>query len=232
MNPAVRGLVSVVVACVLAAGSAVFAVHWLHDRRAEQVAAQAEPLKAEHRVDRVVNALAGLADDGVYVAPDARDLLSAKAERKLAQAVATSQTPVKVVVWSQTRFAGVSMFDLRQQLESGLGEDGASGVYLIWEGPQDGNVDTYGPRGGYVDMSPHQEFVGDPAVTLPRLVNRVDDDVTFYSARNSDSDYWGGTGGGIMAGVLIGLGVLLGVGCVYGVLVLITKRRLPGTWRW
>lgn len=232
MNRILRGAVSLVVAGGLAAGSAVFATDWLHDRRADQVAAQAESLDPAHRVDRVRNALDGVADDGVYVAPDARTMLDAKGERRVARAIARSETPVRVVVWTKTGRAGASLFDLVQQLESGLGDDGESGVYLVWEGPEKGTIDTYGPASGYISMSPHDEFAGKPAVTIPRLVERVDDEVRWTGHDGADSDYWGGTGGGIAAGALLGIGVLLGIGALYGLVVLVTKRRLPGTWRW
>lgn len=231
MNRILRGAVSVVLAGGLAAGSAVFATDWLHDRRAEQVAAQAEPLKAEHRVDRVVNALEGVADDGVYVAPDARDLLDAKGERRVARAIARSETPVKVVVWTKTSHAGASLTDLRAQLASGLDETGESGAYLVWEGPEQGDVSTYGPESAYLLISPYEEFVGEPAVTIPRLVRQVDEQVE-WTESNEDFDYYGGVGGGIGIGALYASGALLGIGLVYGVIVLITKRRLPGTWRW
>ncbi|KQY56515.1 MULTISPECIES: hypothetical protein [unclassified Nocardioides] len=230
MNRVTRGLVSLGVAAGLAAGSAVLATQVLHDRRADAVAAQGEPLKAEARTDRVVNALAGLADDGVYVAPDARDMLDRAGEKRVARAVAAAQTPVKVVVWTDTRHAGASGFDTVQQLEAGLAESGERGVYLIWQGPENGDINTFGPY-GYLTMSPHDEFAGDPSVTLPRLVKRVDGEVR-WPERDTESDYWGGVSGGIMAGALIGVGVLLGIGTLYGLFVGTTKRRLPGTWRW
>ncbi|WP_235735470.1 hypothetical protein [Nocardioides alcanivorans] len=230
MNRVVRGLTSVVVAAGLAGGSAVLATQVLREKREDAVAAQAEPLKAEHRVDRVVNVLEGLADDGVYVAPDARTMLDEAGERKVAEAIAASETPVRVVVWTNTRFAGASGFDIVQQLESGLEESGERGVYLIWEGPEKGTADTFGPY-GYVSMSPYEDFAGDPAVTLPQLVAQVDTEVR-WSEPSEDFDYWGGVGGGIAAGALISVGALLGLGLAYGLIVLVTKRRLPGGWKW
>lgn len=228
-----RGLVSVVVAAGLAAGSAVLTTDWLHDRRAEQVAAQAEPLQPESRVDRVANALAGLADDGVYVAPDARDLLDRRGEQRVARAVAASPTTVRVVVWSKTRFAGASGYDLIQQLEAGLEESGETGVYFIWDGPASGYAEPFGAPGYLRDLSPRDDFVGDPATTLPRLVAQVHDDVNWIEpVPEAESDYWGGRDGGIIAGMLIGIAVLAGLGVLYGIVVVATKRRLPGTWRW
>lgn len=228
-----RGMLSLVVAAGLAAGAAVFATDWLHDHRAAQVAAQQQWDSPEKRVDRVVHALEGVADDGVYVAPDARGMLDAKGERKVARAVAASSTPVKVVVWSRTRFAGADGYELIQQLEAGLAESGDSGVYLVWSGPEQGDANTFGASGYLRDLSPHESFVGDPALTLPRLVKQVDEAVHWTTpASGDDFDYWGGRGGGIAAGLLIGSGVLLGVGLLYGVAVMITKRRLPGRWKW
>ncbi len=232
MNRVVRGLVSVAVAGALAAGSAVAATQILHDRRAEAVAAQAAPLAPEVRTDRVRNALAGLADDGIYVAPDARDLLDERGERAVAQAIAEAETPIKVIVWTRTNKAGASYFDQRQQVEAGLTESGGRGVYLIWQGPEDGDVDTYGAY-GFVDVAPYEDFTGDPARTLPRLVAQVDAEVRWYERRrDDDSDYWGGTGGGIAAGLLIGSGVLLAVALLYGLLMVAVGRRLPGRWLW
>ncbi|KRF18831.1 hypothetical protein ASG90_02750 [Nocardioides sp. Soil797] len=226
-----RGLVSLGIACVLGAGSAVLATQVLHDRRADAVAAQAAPLEPEARVDRVSNALDGLADDGVYVAPEARDMLDRAGERKVARAVARSGTTVKVVVWSKTRFAGASGFDLTQQLEAGLAEDGDHGVYLIWEGPESGTVNTYGRYGYVTSVSTHDDFAGDPARTIPQLVKRIDADIT-WSSGDDDFDYYGGAGGGIAIGALYAAGALLGIGLLYGAVVLFTKRRLPGGWRW
>ena len=221
MNRVLRGALSLVVAGGLAAGSAVFATDWLHDHRAEQVAAQAEPLLPENRVDRVVHALEGVADDGVYVAPDARAMLDEAGERKVAKAIARAETGL----------AGASFYDLTQQLEAGLGDTGDHGVYFVWEGPEEGTIDLFGPMSGYLSMSPHDAFAGDPAVTLPKLIEQADAEVD-WRGRGKTNDYWGGRGGGIAAGALIGLGVLAGIGAVYGVLVWLTKRRLPGSWLW
>lgn len=227
----VRGLLCVVLACVLAAGSAVLATKLLHDRRADAVAAQAAPLKPGARVDRVTNALAGLADDGVYVAPDGRDMLNRAGERKVAAAIAASTEPIKVVVWTRTSFAGASLFDLRQQLEAGLAAAGGHGIYLIWEGPENGGLDTYGKYGYISSISTHDDFVGDPAVTIPRLVKQVDEQV-HWSDDDGDFDYYGGVGGGITIGALMGAGILIGLALLYALIVALTKRRLPGGWRW
>ncbi|QIX25909.1 hypothetical protein ncot_04315 [Nocardioides sp. JQ2195] len=226
-----RGLVSLVVACGLGAGSAVLATQVLHDRRADAVSARAAALAPEARVDRVRHALDGLRDDGVNVAPDARDLLDPAGERKVARAIAASTTPVKVVVWTETSFAGASRFDLVQQLEAGLAEGGGHGVYLVWEGPEKGTLDTYGRNGYISSISTHEDFAGDPAITIPRLVRQVDEQVE-WTDTNEDFDYYGGVGGGIGIGALYAVGVLLGVGLVHGLIVLVTKRRLPGGWRW
>lgn len=230
MNRVVRGVVSLVVAAGLATGSAVVATTVLHDRRADAVAEQTARQAPDARSDRVANALDGLADDGVYVAPDARDMLDRRGERKVARAIARARTSVKVVVWSRTYHAGAGGFDLRMQLEAGLQEAGGPGVYLIWEGPESGDVDTFGGN-GYLTLSPHEVFAGDPAVTIPALVKRIDREVT-WRATNDDFDYWGGPGGGFAAGLLISGGGLVVLALVYGLLVVITKRRLPGGWRW
>lgn len=226
-----RGLVSSILACVLAAGSAVLATHVLHDRRADAVSARTEPLTPEARVDRVTHALAGLSDDGVYVAPDARDMLSRAGERKVAAAVARSATPVQVVVWTTTSFAGVSRYDLDQQLEAGLAEEGERGVILIWQGPERGTVEPYGDRGYVSSIAGYDDFVGDAAVTIPKLVGQIDEKVR-WAEGDDDFDYYGGVAGGIAIGVLYGTGLLLAIGLVYGLVVLVTKRRLPGAWRW
>jgi len=233
MNPILRGLISLTVACGVGAGAAALAVQVTHDRGADAVAARAEYEQAntpDERGDRVRNALAGLADDGVHVTADGRAMLSPAGERAIADAIDASATEVRVVVWRPTPYAGGSANDLREQVVDGLAESGQRGVVFFWEGPEEGAAELFG-QNGYTDATAFDDFVGDPAKTLPRLIADVDESTRWYDTE-SDFDYWGGTGGGIAAGLLIGSGILLGVAMLYGVLVLISGRRLPGGWLW
>lgn len=57
--------------------------------------------------DRVQQAIEGVADDGIFVSPEARDLISVEAERRLATELAEHRDlPVALVIWHPTDEAG------------------------------------------------------------------------------------------------------------------------------
>lgn len=159
--------------------------------------------------DRVRDAVAELRADGVHVAPDGRAMLDAAGERQVEVAVAAAdRVPVHVIVWAQSRDIGDDEITVDAQVEAALSEERS--VIIVWQGPQKGRVlttDGYAYTGIFA-----QDFVGDPATTLPGLIETAQQ--TEWSEQQSSA------GGPIAAG--IGLGTMIG---------LITSGTvLVGTW--
>jgi hypothetical protein len=223
------GLAHVLLAVGVGGGLATLATVALDDHRDAQVAASARvddvPLG-----DRLEAALAGVRDDGVYVADDGRSLVSPEGEAQIEAAVAAQPVPTYVFVWSQD--AQIGMDDLLRDDLLGRALDDRDGFVLVWEGPGEGSVFGVGPDGGYADFS-SLDFVGDPATTISQLVASISPDDLYGSSSSDDGggDYWGGVAGGSTLGALAGLAV---VGVVGGPLALVRRRRghrlLPGGW--
>lgn len=226
MTGAARAGVHLLVALLLgtlAGWGAVAALTELRGRDAGAAYADLPPPR-----DRVRDAIEGLREDGVHVAPDGRPMLDEAGERAVEEAVARHRdVPVYVVVWAPSRQVGNDTFTVQDQLVAALGDEQA--MFVIWEGPQAGEVFS---SGGYARISEYggaYDFAGDPATTLPDVVE------AYQQAEWADpdeSDYWGGIAGGSVIGVILG-GVLVVAGIVLGAAVRRSSGGsvgLPGSW--
>ena len=176
--------------------------------------------------DRVQQAADALGSgDGVYVASDAHDLVPPADERRLEQLVADSPVTVHVVVWEHSSDAGYGGdFDALYQLERLLGE----AVYIVYGGPGQGVVDD-NITDVRLDPSPESDFFGDPVRRLTELVESV---AAAEVEPVDGSDYWGGPGGVIAAGLLFALLALPTALLVIGLgrLALGRSYRMRGGW--
>ena len=168
---------------------------------------------AEPPGDRVQAAIDGVQETGFYVAPELRGQLSDDEVAGIEQIVADSDVPLFVVWWEDTRDAGYNTaYAALDQLRVGVGEDGYYAVVTRGSYPL---VEAVGYASPYVDA----DAKGRPADALTRYVTELAA-VPPEPEREpgSGSDYWGGAGGGIAAGLLFAglgyLGLLLIIGIV------------------
>lgn len=167
--------------------------------------------------DRVAAAIAGVREDGLHVAPELAGRLSDAEVRELEDAVADSPVPLHVVWWEQSYQAGYNTdYAALAQLRVGVGEDG---YYAIVSDGGNVLVAANGLRDPFIDAN----GLGRPADALGRVVAELAaaPPEAPYSA-DQESDYWGGPGGGIAAGLLfvaLGYGVLVPIVLVVGRIV-------------
>ena len=169
--------------------------------------------------DRVEAAVASLRTDDVYVPPDGRRMMSEEAERDLEAVIADAAVPVHVVVWRASSEAGGEpySFTLPEMFAEQLGEPG---VYVVWQGPED--ADTAAETGKRLDyFVPDLDDTGDAATRISEFVAGLDEDSLIT---DDNSDYWGGVGGGIGAGVLFGGAIALGAWVLVGIVRATTDR--------
>lgn len=234
MNGVVRGVVHLLVALLigsLAGWGAVEGVKASRERQADEPGQALPP--AGTRVQAAIDAIR---EDGVYVSPDARDMVGPEGERKIEAAVAQSGQPVHVIVWAPSTQDGDWLQADDQLKREFAGED--SLIYL-WEGPEKGEVIEVGRElefpytpGSREVLRYSSDFVGDPANKLAQAV-RATKDATWEEPYEADSRA-GLITGGIVLGILAGLTAL----AVLGALMLLLRRRssghlaLPGGWTW
>jgi hypothetical protein len=229
MRNAAANLVIAVLAAVLCGFGA---SAWFTDQRERDFAeweAYEEVLDTPR--DRVRNAIEGVRKDGVHVAPDGRTMVDKAGEKRLERAIAArgaDEVPVRVIVWQETNMGG-SYLQTEEQLERALADD-EPGVLIIWQGPESGDVMLTGGREGYPSFFHSGDFVGDPTSAL---IAGIDELEVNWTDEDNEFDYWGGTGGGIAAGVMIALGVLVGIGLLFWLVRTLTGGllKLPGGWR-
>src|SRR5690606_5833994 len=90
--------------------------------------------------DRVLDAVAGQADDHVHVSVDGRPMLDEEDEAAVAAAIAERDLPVHVVVWRFSRDAGYAhSIEAAEQIVTELDEPG---VVVLWQGPEDSHAET------------------------------------------------------------------------------------------
>lgn len=223
------GLLSLLAAVLIGLGVATGVSLWEQENSAQREREVEEP-DLGHVSDRVTNAIAGLADDGVYVAPDARDLIDERGERSLVKAVAEAEVPVSIVIWTKTFDAGTGGFMLGQQLEREVAEQMPRGVLFVWEGPNGTSSDTLIGDGFWINDA---DFLGDPAITLPEMIEDAEANVEWREPDpyGNGSDYYGGLWGGFAVGLIYGTGALLGIAALWGLARLAGVPRLRGSWR-
>lgn len=173
--------------------------------------------------DRVQTAVAALRTDDVYVPADGRRMLSEDAEQRLEGVIGRAPVPVHVVVWRASQQAGGEPYSflLPEMLAEELAEPG---VYIVWQGPTDADV-AAGP-GTQIDYSgPRLEDAGDAELRITEFVEQLESDSLI---EDDGSDYWGGLGGGIGAGAIIGGGIAFGVWLLAAIARAVTGRPFRG----
>ncbi|MBS44831.1 MAG: hypothetical protein CMH83_17025 [Nocardioides sp.] len=154
--------------------------------------------------DRVSAAVVDLQRTGLHVGPELADQLGEEDVDALRARIAASPVPLFVVWWADTYDGGYSTaYAALAQLRVGVGE---AGYYALVSPGRHPLTDAVGYRTPYVDA----DGLGRP---LPALTRLVDDLAAVppepIRRRAGDSDYWGGPGGGIAAGLLFAVGTYL-----------------------
>lgn len=158
--------------------------------------------------DRVQAAVETLRDSHVYVAPDSADLLTAEDLARIEAAASASRPETFVMVWESSSEGGFYL-DTEGVRQVGA-ELGRPGYYVsIGRDGLKGSVasDDVGIDGEYVNAN---SFAEGEEVTSESVAARLteiiaeNDGREFSEASTTGSAYWGGTGGTIAAGVLMG----------------------------
>lgn len=163
--------------------------------------------------ERAAAAAAGLGADGhVYVDPSASGVFSADELDRLDEAAAASDPEVFVVVWPGSDQAGYgSADDVLRQIG---GETGRPGVYVEVDPGVDVDSADVGIEGEHFSLygAVDDEAEWTSAAETDRLLAAIDenDGREYTVGEDTSSSYWGGTGGMITAGLVIG--GLCGVG--------------------
>ncbi|MDN4173624.1 hypothetical protein QWY28_11755 [Nocardioides sp. SOB77] len=209
-------LVCAVAALALGGGAAAWAEQRL-DRSAEPTPAG----------DRVLEAVEGLRDDQVHVTDDGRAMLGEEDERRIAALIAERGSPVHVLVWRDSWFAGHDHYI--QAAEQVLERLDGPAALVLWQGP-DGSYTgttqgwTFDRYSGDWDDDVEEEpsYLGDASRRLPEWITALPDDP--ITRLSSDSGA-GSTASGITAGVLLGVPAVLGVWLLLGIVRVATGRR-------
>ena len=151
--------------------------------------------------DRVGDAIRGVLEDGLHVAPELEGELGPTELAAVEQAVADSPVPLFVVWWEHSYDAGYSTDHAAMaQLRVGVGEQG---YYAIVSQGHGVLVEANGLSSPYVDAN----GMGRPGDALLRVVEELSQVPPEPPYDGDGSDDWGGPGGGILAGLLfVGLG--------------------------
>ncbi|CAB4768417.1 unannotated protein [freshwater metagenome] len=151
--------------------------------------------------DRVRAAIEGVLEDGLHVAPELEGELGPSELAPVEQVVADSPVPLFVVWWEPSYDAGYSTdYAAMAQLRVGVGEQG---YYAIVSRGSGVLVEANGLSSPFVDAN----GMGRPGDALLRLVEELSQVPPEPPYDGEGSDYWGGPGGGLLAGVLfVGLG--------------------------
>lgn len=130
--------------------------------------------------DRVLDAVAGLADDHVHVSVDGRPMLDEDGEAAVAAALAERDLPVHVVVWRFSREAGYDhSIEAAEQIVAELDEPS---VVVLWQGPEDSHVEaTAGWRVDWRDeddesVEVEPEYLGDAEQRLLEWIEQLPDE--------------------------------------------------------
>ncbi|RYJ05174.1 MAG: hypothetical protein EON52_12940 [Actinomycetales bacterium] len=147
--------------------------------------------------DRVQAAVDGVQDTGFYVGPELRGELTPDEVAGIERIIAGAEVPLYVVWWNEARDAGYNTpYAALDQLRVGVGEDGYYAVVTEGYIPL---LESVGYSTPYIDA----DGKGRPADALTRIATEMAElPPSVDSAPGPRSDYWGGTGGGIAAGLL------------------------------
>ena len=223
-----RGARNLLVALLVGVAAAVLVGVFQDDLRAAR-APDGVPELVAVESDRVDEAVAALREDGVFVPPDGRRLISEEGEAAVEAAVAAADLPVFVIVWPPEQQLGVWSIELTDRIGRELEVE--QGSLIVWSGPESGESEVFGGR-TFASVSA-SDLVGDPGTTLPPLVADLGDPDEWYEVGDTRYDPWEGTGGGIAGALLLG-GLGLGGLVLVGWIVRAARGRplLPGRWRW
>lgn len=160
--------------------------------------------------DRVHAAVDGLRSSNIYVDPDVEGIVTSEEASRIDAAAKAARPEVFIVLWRGSSEAG---YYLASQALEQIGEELDRPGYYIVAGPGDISSRDVGIDGEYVSAS---SVVNDGTGHAEGLLAAIaENDGRHYSeADTTGSDYWGGTGGTIAAGVLFGVlagSVLAGV---------------------
>ena len=154
--------------------------------------------------DRVLAVVEGLRESPVHVDPDSVGLLTEQEHDRLAARAASSNPPVFVTVWDQTSEGGFYLPSAGlEQIAAELGEPGL----YVSVARRTVTVRDIGIDGDHVSAPTVDLDRPLTPETMSAAISTIldeNDGRDFSEASNSGSDYWGGTGGMIAAGLLIG----------------------------
>jgi hypothetical protein len=153
--------------------------------------------------DRVRAAAQALERDHFYAAPEVREQFTDSQYDAIVRAAKAAPTPVYVVFWADYGYDAGYLGDLEacDQLMALIGHKGYYAV--VTQAGYGAQVDALGYEVPSVDDALAQ---GRPSAAMLRFVKALGDAPRERPYSDSESDYWGGPGGGIAAGALMAVG--------------------------
>ena len=158
---------------------------------------------APYDSDRIEEAIAGLEQDPFYVAPELRHVLSAEEQSAISERLRTAEVPTYLLYMGSTVEGG---YYIEAYLLDFVAERLGRGFYAVVDETMEATDREYGVDMDYVsaDVLKTRPAQGLSAYADAMASAEVD------SPYGSQSDYWGGPGGGIAAGALLAFLISLG----------------------
>ncbi|MGB0102212.1 MAG: hypothetical protein WBP61_18175 [Nocardioides sp.] len=184
-----------------------------------QVAAAAQ----EPPGDRVQAAVDGVRETGFYIGPELRDQLSEETVAEVEGLIADARVPLFVVWWEDTADGGYNTpYAALDQLRAGVATDGYYAVVSPGGHPLLGAV-------GYADPFIDADSKGRPDAAVTRIVAELAEEPPDpLVVPGPESDYWGGAGGGITAGLIFAVLTYVGLLLAAAALSVVLRRPHPG----
>lgn len=198
-------LIGAVVGVAVGSGAAVVVQDWQEDREAADVARRAELFGRQDVVPPPGDAVRALVEQDTFVAVDPllADRLPEEDRARAEEILAGSSVPARIAYLSypDSSDAGYTTGGAAAQWRETVGEEGH--YVVLWDTGST-EVGAVGLEDHYVDTRTE----GQPGPALVRLAEEMAtweaEPLPTEPAAPNDFDYWGGTGGGIAAGALMG----------------------------
>lgn len=170
--------------------------------------------------DRVQAAVDGVQETGFYVGPELRDELTPAQVADIEEIIGGAEVPLFIVWWDRARDAGYNTpYAALDQLRVGVDREGYYAVVTEGYMPV---LEAVGYEAPYI----RADGKGRPADALTRIATEMAELPPRVDAPSGErSDYWGGVGGGIAAGLLFAGLAYLGLLVVVGIAGVARRSR-------
>lgn len=167
--------------------------------------------------DRVQAAVQSLRTDPFYVAPEMRHLLTTDQRSAISSALDRPEgLPLRLLFMHGTTDGGYYLdSDLLDRLAEQLGD----GLYAVVDERMEVTQRDYGVRVSYISDPGVKARPGDGLLSLAGEMANAP------TRESTESDYWGGPGGGFAAGLLIAAGLSIPIALLWAIVRAVAASR-------